>query len=480
MRRARVGRDPDAAPQQVILPAAWGEPAAAALAALAPPEGPASLAAAADAWIRPLAARARGGAGTVPLEERLHALLLLRRGAPTPDIWRGAPAGTPGFVLNLASFADPALGFDVAGFAEAAETAATALALAVPAAPRLAVAVADLAGLLARLGIDYASAEAREVGAAIAALLRGRVDATLAESGTWPAPPAAGAVPGLAAAAREARARAQGTPRLPLGDGICRAATTAILVPGPAEALLGVETGGIAPAFSPLDAEGRLTRAARAYLAARGLSAEDALAAALCGQAPLPLADAAAHRAMHEAVAPFLHAMPALPDPREAPRAWPMPLRRELPARHGGYAQRAAVGGHRVYLRTGEYADGALGEITLALPKEGAVARGLADGVAAAISLGLQHGVPLEAFVDALGLTRFGPAGEVEGDPSVAQATSLLDYVARHLSASYLGRPLPAPPAEAWEDRAPPLPLELPRHEPARPLLRVVGAAAIR
>ena len=293
-----------------------------------------------------------------------------------------------------------------------------------------------------------------------------------AESGSWPAPPAACAVPGLAAAAQEARARAQGMPRLPLGDGICRSATTAVLPPGPAEALLGAETGGIAPAFSPVDGDGRLTRAARAWLAARGLSAEDALAASLCGQSPLPVADAAAHRAMHDAIAPYLHTMPALPDARDAPRALPMPLCRELPARHGGYAQRAAIGGHRVYLRTGEYADGTLGEITLALPKEGAVARGLADGVAAAISLGLQHGVPLERFVEALSLTRFGPAGEVEGDPSVAQATSLLDYLARHLSASYLGRPLPAPPADSDEARAPLLPLELPERGRG---LRVVG-----
>ncbi len=141
---------------------------------------------------------------------------------------------------------------------------------------------------------------------------------------------------------------------------------------------------------------------------------------------------------MHDAVAPFVHAMPARPEPVRQPLH--AVRRRELPARRAGYTQKAAVGGHRLFLRTGEYDDGTLGEVFIALHKEGAAFRGLMDNFAIAVSLGLQHGVPLEAYVEAFTFTRFGPAGAVEGDPAVAQATSLLDYAFRHLAANYLGR----------------------------------------
>ncbi len=134
------------------------------------------------------------------------------------------------------------------------------------------------------------------------------------------------------------------------------------------------------------------------------------------------------------------------------------------------------MGGHKLFLRTGEYADGQLGEIFVALHKEGAAFRGLMDNFAVAISLGLQHGVPLEAFVRAFTFTRFGPAGVVEGDPAVGQATSLLDYVFRNLAGNYLGgQELPEADAAAADavgdgarDRAPLLPLELPETAGAR------------
>lgn len=472
MRRAQAGRDPDAPPRPLTLPASWGEAAAEALAALGPGSGPVSLVAAAETWIRPLAARARGAEADPPLEDRLHAMLLHRQGAPTPPVWRLEACERPGFVLNLAAFHDPAGGFAVEAFARAADTAAAALALACPGARRVAVAMADLAGLLARLGLEYDSAEARAIGACLAALLRGRVDRALAETGgpDWPAPPARCAIPGLAAAAREAHAGARGTMQLPFDRAPRREATTAILPPGPAEALLGVETGGIAPAFSPLDDEGMLTRAARAFLAARGLTAEDALAAILAGDAPLPTAPLSAYAAMHDAIAPYLHAMPPRPDLAAPPAPAPVRRRRDLPSRRAGYTQKATVGGHRLFLRTGEYEDGRLGEIALALPREGPAFRGLMDSFAAAVSLGLQHGVPLDDFVEAFAFTRFGPAGAVEGDGAVMQASSVLDYVFRHLAANYLGRHELAAawpdeadlPGDGGDDAAPLLPLDLP------------------
>src|SRR6185312_12776353 len=105
-----------------------------------------------------------------------------------------------------------------------------------------------------------------------------------------------------------------------------------------------------------------------------------------------------------------------------------------------GYTQKASVGGHKVYLHTGEYEDGELGEIFLDMHKEGAAFRSLMNNFAVAISIGLQYGVPLEEFVDAFVFTRFEPAGPVTGNDTVKSATSILDYIFRELGVSYLGR----------------------------------------
>jgi ribonucleoside-diphosphate reductase alpha chain len=114
--------------------------------------------------------------------------------------------------------------------------------------------------------------------------------------------------------------------------------------------------------------------------------------------------------------------------------------RRKLPDRRKGYIQKAAVGGHKVYLHTGEYDDGELGEIFIDMHKEGAAFRSLMNNFAIAISIGLQYGVPLDEFVDAFVFTRFDPAGPVTGNDTVKSATSILDYIFRELGVSYLGR----------------------------------------
>ncbi len=114
--------------------------------------------------------------------------------------------------------------------------------------------------------------------------------------------------------------------------------------------------------------------------------------------------------------------------------------REKLPQRRKGYTQKALVGGHKVYLRTGEYDDGRLGEIFIDMHKEGAAFRSLMNNFAIAISLGLQYGVPLEEYVDAFTFTRFEPAGFVQGNDLIKNATSILDYVFRELAVSYIGR----------------------------------------
>ncbi|MDO5613073.1 MAG: vitamin B12-dependent ribonucleotide reductase [Paracoccus sp. (in: a-proteobacteria)] len=114
--------------------------------------------------------------------------------------------------------------------------------------------------------------------------------------------------------------------------------------------------------------------------------------------------------------------------------------REKLPARRKGYTQKAVVGGHKVYLRTGEYDSGSLGEIFIDMHKEGAGFRAMMNNFAIAVSVGLQYGVPLEEFVDAFTFTRFEPAGMVQGNDSIKNATSILDYVFRELAVSYLDR----------------------------------------
>jgi len=336
---------------------------------------------------------------------------------------------------------------------------------------------------LAALGIRYDSDSAREVARCLAAVLRGHADAASARMGSGeaeamravpPAAPARCVVPGLAKAAAGAAGRTMPRHRV----------TTAIRPAGPVEGLLGVETGGIAPGFAWVSEDGDLTRTALAWLAARGMSGERALAIQLSGGSPFPPIGDTAHAAMHDAVAPFIHRMP----PRPASLAVPTEpvVKRELPGRRRGYTHQASLAGHKVLLRTGEYDDGSLGEIVIALSKEGAAFKGLMEAFATAVSLGLQHGVTLETFVEAFTFTRFGPAGAVEGDPAVKQATSFLDYAFRHLAANYLGRrDIPEAAFEAGDtvgdgarDQAPLLPLDLPAEASPRARrrgLRVVG-----
>jgi ribonucleoside-diphosphate reductase alpha chain len=496
--------DPDQAPVRVVIPVSWEQQAADALAALfpAPADGARTksayagidIVAAAETWIRPIAARAAAlriaapdigppDIGPPEIGAGLHALLIARRGAPTDALWRPERAAKPGFVLALPAFFAPATGFDIAGFGAAVELAVAALTLAAPAEPDLQIGLTDLAGLLARLGLDYESPAALAVGAGIASLLTAHADAASARllpaRGApgfrieAPMPPADTAIPGLRAAVLAVRAALAAGPLASGAPGPMRRHRRLTGLPsGLVDALLGAETAGIAPPVSPLDDRGRLAGWASARLAALGIAPDAAIASILAGEDLFALPGPAAHRAMHAAGAAHLHSAPAAP---ARPLPAPAPLAADaaaatkhapLPARRAGYTQKASVGGHKIFLRTGEYADGRLGEIFIALHKESAAFRGLMDAFAIAVSLGLQHGVPLDAFADAFIGTRFGPAGAVEGDETVTQASSLVDYAFRHLAASYLGRTsLPEPEPEAAEDRgnaAPLLPLDLP------------------
>ena len=114
--------------------------------------------------------------------------------------------------------------------------------------------------------------------------------------------------------------------------------------------------------------------------------------------------------------------------------------RNKLPDRRKGYTQKASINNHKVYLRTGEYMDGSLGEIFIDMHKEGAAFRSLMNNFAISVSIGLQYGVPLEEFVEAFTFTKFEPSGEVKGNAEIKFSTSILDYIFKELAISYLGR----------------------------------------
>jgi ribonucleoside-diphosphate reductase alpha chain len=149
--------------------------------------------------------------------------------------------------------------------------------------------------------------------------------------------------------------------------------------------------------------------------------------------------------------APELAVLEAASTPQQPAKAEPLKIaerivhryiarRRRLPDRRAGYTQKARIGNHKMYLRTGEYEDGTLGEIFLDMHKEGAAFRSMTNCFAIAVSLGLQHGVPLDEFVDAFIFTRFEPNGIVQGNPHIKMTTSIIDYIFRELAVTYLGR----------------------------------------
>ncbi len=135
-----------------------------------------------------------------------------------------------------------------------------------------------------------------------------------------------------------------------------------------------------------------------------------------------------------------LEAKPARLEAQAPPQVHPTGIRVRLPKKRSGFTQEARVGGHKIFLRTGEYVDGTLGEIFIDMHKEGAAFRSLMNCFSMAISVGLQYGVPLQTYVDQFTFTRFEPQGMVEGHDNIKMATSIVDYIFRVLGVEYLGR----------------------------------------
>ncbi len=468
--------DPDAPPVMVTLPAAWGQKAADALAALLPGKRMLHIVEAADVWISPIAARAAAAGLDEDIAGKLHRLIAQHRASPSANIWRNRAAGQPGFVFNPSAYLDEDNTLDTAQLGCDVRLAVTAATLAAPSEHRLRLGFTDLNLFLARLGIAYDSQEARDLAVTLMGYIGAQAD--IASAGLLARAAVPGhridgmrlpdndVLPGLLPAAISARGEAAQL-------GYRRHETLLGFLNEPeTELLLGAGQVNFAPALSALDEDGKLAPWAVQSLAARGLTTEAALALMLSGKEIFPSHRTTAHTAMHNALADIVPTMPTRPAVPAPPRS---PSTREpLPTRRSGYTQKVAVGGHKLFLSTGEYKDGRLGEIFIALHKEGSAFRGLMDAFAISVSIGLQHGVGLANYVEAFTFTRFGPAGLVEGDPAVPAATSMLDYVFRNLALNYLGQTNLAPAGIDAADelgngaveRAPLLPLDLPAPAP--------------
>ncbi|WP_239015876.1 TSCPD domain-containing protein [Novacetimonas hansenii] len=497
MRTVQAAADPDDTPRTVTLPADWDDTAAEALARLTPGHRPIDLTHEAARWIDDLCAGDTAGPAIEPVARSLSCLLLLRQAAPTEALWHGRFDRRPGFIVNLAAFVHPDIGFRADDFVAALRLLARVLRaiaqqkaalrngelpLGDPA-PTPATMPDDMAGTrtmvageilltnldacLAGLGLDYNSEGGRDAACSLVAL------ATLvAHAGegadALPLPPVRSVVPGVNQIARTVWQDAAVETERPMAR-----VETGFSAPGPIDALLGVEACGLAPAFSPLRPDGRLATSTLARLACRGLTLEAAFAATLAGDVVLPLPDASSHQSMYRALAGFIDRMPPRPDcvrdTLQTRALLERGVRRPLPPRHGGFTQKASVGGHRLYLRTGEYEDGTLGEISITPTRESPMTRGLMDSLGQAVSIGLQYGAPLETYIEAFAYSHFGPAGTVEGDAVASYATSMLDYAFRALSDAYLGRRLPDAPHEdsMIPTPSPMLPLDLPAREHA-------------
>ena len=173
------------------------------------------------------------------------------------------------------------------------------------------------------------------------------------------------------------------------------------------------------------------------------LEAEKAAAEAKAASAPVVAASAAS-----AAASQGQQQLPGMPH---------VPARRRLPAKRHGFTQEARIAGHKLYLRTGEYEDGTLGEVFIDMHKEGAAFRSMINSFAIAVSKGLQYGVPLKEYVDTFTFVRFEPQGMVSGHPNIKLATSVIDFVFRVLGMEYLGRTdlvqvAPAPIDQTGED----------------------------
>lgn len=481
LRSARISADPDTGPLgSVTLPITWDDVSARAMLDLSLSQGPLTFDDAIMPWLTMIQANIRGDENLgVERSREFLDLLLQRQVAPTAGLWQGQHDRQGGFIVNVASFCGHGV-FDGPGYVAALrrvcdtlreihahagtqlngelplfDTPEEADISAAPPEdallPRRAgtLLLTNIDAALAALGFDYDSDAGRDAACYMAWLT---TSVARQNAGPVPLPPASCPIAGLAAIGEQIRDEIDhaddSLPSQPLIE-------TGFSAPGPIDCILGVDACGFTPIFSPLNENGALRASTLARLAYKGFTPETALAAAFAGQTPFTQPDISAHLAMHRAVAGFVDRMPARPDPTLvlSPQSrLERGQRRLLPHRLNGVSMRVSIGGQRLYLRTGEFDDGSLGEVTINAARGNSMVKGLIDSFNQAVSIGLQYGVPLDVYVDQFAYARYGIGGTVEGDAAANHASSITDYVFRSLSETYLGVKLPDISPESEHD----------------------------
>ncbi|QCE33535.1 hypothetical protein FAI41_08065 [Acetobacteraceae bacterium] len=213
----------------------------------------------------------------------------------------------------------------------------------------------------------------------------------------------------------------------------------------PVESLLGVEACGLAPIFSPLDEAGKIRHSFTSRLLRKGLTPETALALTMAGERNFTMPGNAAHLKMREAVAEIGCVLPPIPnfETCEVKAKLERGTRRLVPARKKSLSEHVLLDNRDLFFQVGEFEDGAPAELEFHMLKESPLAKGLMACFGQAVSLGLQYGVPLEAYVEQFKYSEFPPFGEIEGGRNIKHATSILDYIFRSLAELYLGKVIP-------------------------------------
>ncbi len=501
MRNLQAAVDPDASLYSVTIPAQWEDQSASAILQLCPSYQLESHVIRTDkvitSWLLPLCNYAKNAGiqewGLTDWEN----ILLYQQACPNQRIWQNDISQKPAFTINLAAFASTETGFDAHAYHKVLQIIIDSIHILYEQqfnfinselpftelqnkTQKDAVSSItsnyshDFAGTLyltnldtclAQLGLDYDSHQGRDVACCLTCF------ATLLStagcgSDYLPLSPDWNALPELTSLAKEIWSLASEKKK-----SLLPRIETSFSIPGPEDILLNSEACGLAPIFSPVTEDGHLAMSTIARMAKQGLTPENALAATLSGNLILQPPSHQAHCTMHQALIGFTTSMPPRPHPLEYPLAsktiLPRGVREPLPPRHKGITQKASIAGRGLFLRTGEYEDGKLGEISITPLKENTMVKGLLDSLGQAVSIGLQYGVPLKEFVSTFAYSRFGIAGTVEGDPGAIYATSFLDYSFRLLSDVYLNQPLPDAPNNLYSsnEKLPLLPLDLPKKE---------------
>lgn len=501
MHNLQAAIDPDAPLYSVTIPTQWENQTATAILQLCPAYLLESSVIKTDKvianWLLPLCDQAvNAGIKDWTLSD-WEAILLNQQACPNQRIWQSDNSQKPAFTVNLAAFASAETGFDAQTYRKVLQIVIDSIRIlykqqfnfinselpfpelqrplkqnptdSEKTEPHYNIAgtiyLTNLDACLAQLGLEYDSNQGRDVACCLTCFAT-----LLATAGCGsdylPLSPDWNALPELTTLAKEIWSLASEEKTSPLPR-----IETSFSTPGPEDLLLGSEACGLAPIFSPVTEDGHLAISTIARMAKQKLTPERALAATLSGNLIVQPPSHQAHCAMHQALIGFITSMPPRPHPMEYPLAskniLPRGIREPLPPRHKGMTQKASIAGRGLFLRTGEYEDGKLGEISITPLKENAMVKGLLDSLGQAVSIGLQYGVPLKEFVSAFAYSRFGIAGTVEGDPGAVYATSLLDYSFRLLSDVYLNQPLPDAPnnLQSNEEKSPMLPLDLPEEE---------------